>query len=102
MPDLVKYPHDKWTATGKKAGGDCPAAPCSVLPSQEETELMEVRRAAIAYNRAYNRNREGWRKIKNRPWYMKLIPLSVYEIPPPLPRPLPARWHTVAQEKGWM
>lgn len=30
MPDLVKYPHDKWTATGKKAKGDCSPATCSI------------------------------------------------------------------------
>ena len=28
MPDLVKHPHDEWTAASKKAGGDCPSTHC--------------------------------------------------------------------------
>ena len=39
MPDLVKYPHDKLTVFGKKAGGDCPATSCSLLEWADENLL---------------------------------------------------------------
>lgn len=56
MPDLVKYPHDEWTATSKKAGGDCPAAPCSpnwrshaFMYSDATDTLDNIRHAARDY-----------------------------------------------------
>ena len=39
MPDLVKYPHGKWTVTSKKAGGDCSATSCSLLEWADENLL---------------------------------------------------------------
>lgn len=87
-------------------GGCCPPPPCSVFPSDEEAELYKIEKAVSGYKNAIKRNRDGWEGFRDReaacPKWLRWLYWDRSPIPPPLPRPLPARWEIVAKRRGWL